>query len=153
MWTILACRFLPWIVVYIIKCMVLFYLIDKVNRVIRTSRLNVQVMALVFPSNIFATVLPTVPTGNNSTSIQIQFDFEKCISFYLPFSGWVLLADGKSDTTKIYVSALQVSLFVLCYIILYYYIKFKSGHLAMWARRWTKMTVDTLLEKWVTSPV
>ena len=108
--------------------MVLFYLIDKVNRVIRTSRLNVQVMALVFPSNIFATVLPTVPTGIINS---IQFDFEKCISFYLPFSGWVLLADGKSDTTKIYVSALQVSLFVLCYIILYYYIKFKSGHLAM----------------------
>jgi hypothetical protein len=71
--------------------MVLFYLIDKVNRVIRTSRLNVQVMALVFPSNIFATVLPTVPTGNNSTSIQIQFDFfKKCISFYFSFSGWVL---------------------------------------------------------------
>ena len=100
--------------------MVLFYLIDKVNRVIRTSRLNVQVMALVFLSNIFATVLPTVPTGNNSTSIQIQFDFLKMyFILFFPFSGWVLLlAAGKSDTTKIYVSALQVSLFVSIYYIL-----------------------------------
>jgi hypothetical protein len=38
-------------------------MMTQVSRAIRTSRSNAQATVLVFPSNIFATALPTVPTG------------------------------------------------------------------------------------------
>jgi hypothetical protein len=38
-------------------------MMTQVSRAIRTSRSNAQATALVFPFNIFATALPTVPTG------------------------------------------------------------------------------------------
>lgn len=75
-------------------------MMTQVSRAIRTSRSNAQATALVFPSNIFATALPTVPMG----IIQILTR-----NFIHQLNLILFLIQIDADTTKIYASALQVS--------------------------------------------